>query len=148
MKVISGKYEKALEYCEKEFEGNYFQFYFPFVDEQSRFIEIERFLYESRHSLRFANHYEGNVVIDISEWNRKNKVNRYFFAFLCFIKDNTDIYNCIFIMDKNCEKKIAESLREYLDFNLVILDGLKSKEKVKIGFDFTTSQQEDNNVRS
>ena len=91
MYLVQGKYSEAIAKCQKILDGNYFEFEFLYTDESERFREIDRFLYESRHTLRFENEYRGNVVIDISDWNEKT--NSYFDAFMYFLKDNAAKYH-------------------------------------------------------
>ncbi len=134
MKLIQGSYGKTIEYCAKMFDGKFFEFELPYVSTDNHFCEIDRFLYESRHTLRFKNHYEGNVVIDLSDWNDRDKVNNYFESFMYFLKDNADIYNCVFIVDKKCSSKIIKMLKELFEIEITELDVPATETKTRIGF--------------
>lgn len=74
MYLVQGKYSEAIAKCQKILDDDYFEFEFLYTDESERFREIDRFLYESRHTLRFENEYRGNVVIDISGWSEKTNL--------------------------------------------------------------------------
>lgn len=132
MYLIQGKYMDAIERCHKELNGDYFEFEFLYAAETERFREIDRFLYESRHTLRFENEYEGNVVIDISNWCKKQ--NSYFDAFMYFLKDNADKYNCIFICNRKCPKDIIDIMSELFELEEICLNLPEDAKKERIGF--------------
>ncbi|MGN1419170.1 MAG: hypothetical protein ACI4W6_07560 [Acutalibacteraceae bacterium] len=147
MYLIQGNYKKAIRYCYEKLNGEYFEFKFPYVSEDCRFREIDRFLYESKNTLRFENEYIGNIVVDLSEWNKK-KTNIYFEAFMYFLEDNSKKYNCIFIMDKKCDDELFKNIKEFFDIEEIRLDLPETKKKVKIGFDIDVQNGKENtNVR-
>ncbi|MBE6741096.1 MAG: hypothetical protein E7570_02225 [Ruminococcaceae bacterium] len=149
MKIITGTYENLKFACQKEFRNDYFDFCFSFVDESTKFYEINRFLYESKHTRRFVNRYEGNVTIDISEWNNKRFTNKYFDAFMYFIKDTSSYNNYIFIADKQLNSEIEKKLSEFFYINIVELESTKPDSGKTIGF-VAPNEKEDkgNHVRS
>lgn len=131
MYLVQGKYSEAIAKCKKILDDDYFEFEFLYTDESERFREIDRFLYESRHTLRFENEYRGNVVIDISGWSEKT--NLYFDAFMYFLKDNKDKYCCVFISDKRCSNETLEKLNDFFEIDEIKLD-LYEEKKIRIGF--------------
>ena len=133
MYLVQGNYCKVKEYCSKMFGDSFFEFDFVYVDETERFREIDRFLYESRHTLRFQNEYEGNVIINLTEWNDK-AVNAYFEAFMYFIKDNADKYNCIFIADEKCEDRLIDKISSMFELECVEIEIEAKTSMPKIGF--------------
>ena len=134
MKLITGIYSKVKDECNKIFSDGYFDFNFLYVSENEKFMEIDRFLYESRHTLRFKNEYHGNVVIDISEWNQK-PFNAYFEAFMYFIKDNKDKYECIMIVNEYCSTELHTKLKSFFhNIQELKLPGLYEQKRRKIGF--------------
>lgn len=148
MKIIIGSYEKVKDRCLKIFPGGYYDFNFLYVSENERFREIDRFLYESRHLLRFKNEYTGNVVIDISEWNNKI-LNRYFDAFMFFVKDNLNRINCVFVINEKCNDELIAKLKSFFNIEQVLLQLPKEQPKVKIGFAINEEKEEKrSNVRS
>lgn len=144
MYLVQGKYSETIKKCQEMFDDDYFEFEFLYTDESERFREIDRFLYESRHTLRFENEYKGNVVIDISGWNEKT--NLYFDAFMYFLKDNMDKYFCILISNKKCPDKTIEKLNDLFDIEEMCLSLPEEKKKVKIGF--VDDERSEINVRS
>lgn len=144
MYLVQGKYSEAIAKCQKILDGNYFEFEFLYTDESERFREIDRFLYESRHTLRFENEYRGNVVIDISDWNEKT--NSYFDAFMYFLKDNAAKYCCVFISNKKCSDKTIEKFNDLFIIEEICLSLPEEKKKVKIGF--VDNERSEINVRS
>lgn len=144
MYLVQGKYSEAIAKCQKILDDDYFEFEFLYTDESERFREIDRFLYESRHTLRFENEYRGNVVIDISGWNKKH--NMYFDAFMYFLKDNADKYCCVLISNKKCSGKTIEKLNDLFTIEEICLSLPEEKKKVKIGF--IDDERSDINVRS
>lgn len=144
MYLVQGKYSETIKKCQKILDGDYFEFEFLYMDESLRFREIDRFLYESRHTLRFENEYRGNVVIDISDWNEK--INLYFDAFMYFLKDNADKYCCVLISNKKCSDKTIEKLNDLFTIEEICLSLPEEKKTVKIGF--VDNERIDINVRS
>ena len=148
MKIITGTYEDLIFACQKEFGNDYFDFCFSFVDESAKFYEINRFLYESKHTQRFVNKFEGNVAIDISEWNNKRLTNKYFDAFMYYIKDSLLFNNYIFIADKQLSPEIEKKLSEFFDINIVELESTKPDSRKTIGFVAPKEKEGNHNVRS
>lgn len=144
MYLVQGKYSEAIAKCQKILDGDYFEFEFLYTDESERFREIDRFLYESRHTLRFENEYRGNVVIDISGWNEKT--NLYFDAFMYFLKDNADKYCCVLISNKKCSSKTIEKLNDLFEIDDIQLNLPDEKKKVRMGF--VDDEGSEVNVRS
>ena len=147
MRLITGIYNKVKEECSRLFSESYFEFNFLHVPETERFREIDRFLYESRHTLRFENEYTGNVILDISAWNHK-PLNSYFEAFMYFIKDNKDKYECALIVNERCSSEMCEKLKEFFgDIKEIQMPVLHESKKVRIGF-FIDEGKEVTDVRS
>lgn len=147
MKLITGNYKKVKSECDRIFSTGYFDFNFLYVSEAEKFREIDRFLYESRHTLRFENEYIGNIVIDISEWNHK-PLNSYFEAFMYFIKDNKAKYECILIVNERCTTELHDKLKGFFDtIKEIQLPVLNEPRKIRIGF-AVNEEKEVNNVRS
>ena len=148
MELISGSYEKVKHECEKMIGKEYFEFFFPYVEDNvDRFREIDRFLYESRKQTRFKNSYVGNVVIDISDWNNRSSFNKYFDAFMYFIKDNMNLNRFIFTADKPCNRELFERLQKYFKIEEMCLEAVKPKQKIKIGFALPEEKEDSSNVR-
>lgn len=146
MTLITGAYPKVKKECEGMFADGYFEFSFLYTHESERFREIDRFLYESRHTLRFENEYIGNVVLDISEWNRK-PLNSYFEAFMYFLKDNKNKYNCVMIAN-DCSDGLREKLRAFFgEIKEIQISVSKKPEKIQIGFALD-ERKEGKDVRS
>lgn len=146
MKLIEGKFEKAMAYCKKEFGGDFFSFELS-ASQGELSGEFDRFLSESSETLRFKNEYRGNVVIDLSAWN-KNDTNKVFDAFMYFIKDRLNIYNCIFIVDKVCSDELLKKLKEFFEITEI---NLEPREKLvasskRIGFEIPYENKEERNT--
>lgn len=146
MFLIQGEYKKSINYCKDLFNSNFFEFELPFVPENNRFREIDRFLYESRHTLRFTNEYIGNVVVDISDWNG-SEINNYFEAFMFFLKDNSKKYKCALIINERCHNNLLIKLKEFFDLREVELELPPKKQVNKIGFAIDENKGCPNNVR-
>lgn len=147
MRLVTGIYSKVKEECARMFSDGYFEFSFLYVPETEKFREIDRFLYESRHTLRFKNEYSGNVILDVSEWNHK-PLNSYFEAFLYFLKDNEDKYECALIVNERCSSEMREKLKEFFgDIKEIRMPVFHESKKVRIGF-VIDEEKEVNNVRS
>lgn len=141
MKLVIGKYEDIKEKIHALCSDSFFEFHFPCIEEYDRFYEIDRFLYESKHLNRFSNEYHGKVVIDLSDWSDCKVFNRYFEAFMYFLKDNTDKYEPFFISERQCGKEFISRLKEYFDFEtLYVSKPQQDKMQRTIGF---VSQQND-----
>lgn len=134
MFLVTGNYTKVKHECERIFPTGFFDFNFLYVDNPERFRELDRFLYESRHTLRFENEYTGNVVIDISEWNHRS-TNTYFDAFMYFLKDNKNKYTCTFISNERCSDELIKKLKGFFgEIKEVQLPMPEEERKSRIGF--------------
>lgn len=133
--LITGIYEKVKEECNKIFStSQYFDFNLFYVPETDKFREIDRFLYDSRHMLRYENEYTGNVIVDISEWNN-NTINIYFEAFMYFLKDNNAKYRCILIADDRCSEELMDKLKLFFsELKEIQLPVKTEKKPAQIGF--------------
>lgn len=140
MKLFTGLYAKIKEVCNALFADGYFEFQFLYVPDGTRFQELNRFLYESRHTLRFENEYTGNLVLDLSEWNHK-PLNHHFEAFLYYLKDNRHKYNCALIVNGHCSDELRETLQRFFDNLTEIQQGVPEEPK-KIRIGFTTEKEE------
>lgn len=133
--LITGMYEKVKEECNRIFStSQYFDFNLFYVPETDRFREIDRFLYDSKHMLRYENEYTGNVIVDISEWNR-NFINTYFDSFMYFLKDNITKYKCILIADDRCSDALMKKLKLFFsELKEIQLPIRTEKKQTQIGF--------------
>lgn len=147
MLLVQGDYRKAIGYCSENMPEGYFEFELPYVKTSERFREIDRFLYESRHSLHFASEYRGNVVVDISEWNHK-ELNSYFDAFLYFLYDNREKYHCVLLLHEKCSEKLLNQIKALFDVREIQLQLPKESKAIRIGFTADAGTEEKNNVRS
>lgn len=136
--LVQGRYADALAYCESLFEGeSYFEFSFAYADMQERFVELDRFVWESKHLARFRNEYIGNTVIDLTEWNsHAYALNEYFDAFLYYLKSKEATLTVCFILTDACEPELIGRLKEVFDVRPVILTSTMNQNhtKIKIGF--------------
>ena len=130
--LLCGDDKNVMAKCERIFPDGFFSFS---VSTDSHFSEIDRFLDESMANTRFRNYYTGNVVLDLSEWNKNCEFGEQFNAFMYFIKDNTDKYNCVFIIDS-------------FEIEQISLGFSKTFQKVKMGVTVSDGTKEENNVRS
>ena len=121
MVVMQGNYEEAIRYCESKTNGEYFEFVFPYVEQEERFRELDRFLWESRHCLRFQNEYDGNVLIELSGWNDKSKFdfNEYFDAFMYFLRSKADKLNVTFFVNGTCSETLFANLSKHFEIRLM-----------------------------
>ncbi len=135
--LICGDYAKTLAYCRSYFEEDpFFEFSFSYVSTLERFMELNRFIWESKHLVRFKNEYEGNVMIDLSEWDRHAyELNEYFDAFLYYLKSKKDKLNICFVSAGNCENALLERLRAVLDVRIIQLQRETKKKTARIGFE-------------
>lgn len=150
MKILSGNLEKAYSYCDKVFNEDYFTFLFMYTERGERFSEIDRFLDESGRKSRFSNEYIGNVVVDLSEWNESDDFNRFFNAFMYFIKDKTEVYKtltCIFISDTPCTEKLIDAVNKFFPIREISMSNEQKAKKQKIGFDISDNKEEKCDVR-
>ncbi|MBR0113000.1 MAG: hypothetical protein IJM02_04565 [Clostridia bacterium] len=125
--LIQGDYDRAIGLCDKAF-GKYFEFCFCYVSELEKFRELDRFIWESRHCMRFQNEYTGEAVIDISDWNNREQyeLNDYFDAFLFYLKSKREKIHCTFLTDGYCSQPLQEKIEEF--FGNVRTVDLKPKE--------------------
>ena len=86
------------------------------------------------------------IPIDANEIRvRKNAFNT---NLLYFIKDNTDKYNCVFIIDSFCTYEFITKLKDFFEIEQISLGCSKTFQKVKMGFTVSDGTKEENNVRS
>lgn len=138
MIIIQREYEKAVSYLKSTLK-EYFEFAFSYVDQNERFREIDRFLWESKHCLRFKNEYTGNVVIELSGWNTKSlyEFNEYFDAFMYFIKSKNGKLNTLFFVTGECSKNLYDQLSKHFDLKVIDPDRGQitlTDHKITIGF--------------
>lgn len=143
--LLCGDDKNVMAKCERIFPDGFFSFS---VSTDSHFSEIDRFLDESMANTRFRNYYTGNVVLDLSEWNKNCEFGEQFNAFMYFIKDNTDKYNCVFIIDSFCTYEFITKLKDFFEIEQISLGFSKTFQKVKMGFTVSDGTKEENNVRS
>lgn len=130
MKLILAPYADACTHCSELLGTDYFEFCFSYAAHDSRFREIDRFLWESRHEKsRFSNRYTGPAVIDITAWSSEMP-NSYFDAFSYFLKDLTIDLPLVLISEKPLKEPIRSRLERF--FELEITDLLVHKEEKKI----------------
>lgn len=138
-KLVQGEYKKTKEYIFNFFKTDYFEFYFPYIKEDSVFKEINRFNDESKKLTRFKNKYSGNTVVDLTEWIDK-PINEYFIAFMYFLVDRTLEFGnskLVFKCEKICPHELLSSIEDYFERKVQLIDlGIKTKDKYKkvIGF--------------
>ena len=139
MIVIQSDYENAVRYCNSVFGGTFFEFMFFFVDHKEVFRELDRFIWESKHCLRFKNEYSGNVLIELTGWNDREdfEFSEYFDAFMYYLKSRKDKLNTMFLIRGECSSLLFKHLKKH--FDLIIIDPEKgevpmSGGKVAIGF--------------
>lgn len=123
--IIQGTYKSAIDYCNAVFK-KYFEFTFCYVSDNEIFRELDRFIWESKHEMRFQNYYEGVAVIDLSMWNKKEayEFNEYFDAFFYYLKGNDKIH-CVFLIDDYCSEQLLKKIKFF--FNNVFLVDLHPK---------------------
>ena len=116
MKLIEGQYTKAIAWCMEHMDKEPFIFEMQYVPTDEMFRELNRFIWEARHTTeaRFSNHYRGSVVVDISAWNREYP-NKYFDAFLYYLKDHEQELDCCFISEYEFSPKIIERIGRLFD---------------------------------
>lgn len=142
MKLILGNYEKTIDYCNRMDNGSFFEFLFAYASENETFREINRFIWESKHlATRFKNKYRGAVVIDLSEWCG-DAPNKYFDAFMYFIKGNSDDYRVDFISQNECPSALLERLDSFFDIEIIDLGLDKHSSDTKIGFYIEREEKE------
>lgn len=139
MNVIQGKYETIINYFEEMKPGEYFEFTFSYVSREERFRELDRFLWESKHLLRFRNEYSGDVIIDMTQWNNRNEYdyNEYFDAFMFFLKSRKATIIPAFIVNGKCSGVLFAQLGKFYEVHLIELGKGEVQLKdnhVKIGF--------------
>ena len=135
MKLIIGMYEDIKNEIEPTSLNDFFEFYFPYVERTERFREIDRFLYESKSTKRYLNEYSGKILLNITEWSNNEYINNYFIAFMMFIKDNQDKYECVLISEKDCKENIISVLNDLFTIERHYIGKLKDEKQIKIGFE-------------
>lgn len=149
MYLLQGDYSEVKGYCKTLFDDDYFEFEFPYVAENEKFREIDRFLWESRHECtRYKNRYDGNFVIGLNEWN-ESKPNKYFDAFMYFLSDKLRFArSCILFVEDCIDEELMTALEKH--FNIVekelTLTEKKSRTQRQIGFCIATTEKEKENV--
>lgn len=139
MKLVQGDFRKTREYIYTALKGHYFEFYFPYIDENAVFREINRFNDESKKLTRFKNKYTGNVVVNVTDWIDK-PINEYFIAFMYFLVDRTLEFKnskLIFTSETICPREFLTTIENYFDNKIQLIDlGVKTKDtkKYSIGF--------------
>lgn len=139
MTVIQGNYESIIRFCNEKTNGNFFEFSFCYVSKNERFRELDRFLWESKHCMRFQNEYIGNVVIDLTAWNgcKEYEFNEYFDAFFYYLKSKSDRIQPLLIVNGKCSTELYKCLRKFYNIRVTELGKgevpLKN-EHVTIGF--------------
>lgn len=145
MRLIQGNYEENISYCRDTIKEDFFEFDFPFVPMDTQFREIDRFLWESKHQCtRFKNRFEGQAVIDITDWNAVHP-NDYFDAFLYFLKGNEDHLSCTLITSEPCTGEVMNRISKLFTVKEVNLltDSHPQKKMNTIGFCADTEEEND-----
>ncbi len=148
MEIIQGSFGKIAEHLHRKLSGEFFEFVLPYVGENCRFEEINRFNDESRQLVRFKNEYEGNTVVEITDWTDKES-NKYFEAFVYFLRDRMLKYPhslLVLTSEKDCPQEFIQMLEELFEEEICLNDlGVKCKETEKrtIGFAFEESCGQD-----
>ncbi len=132
--LLQGKYEIAKKHYADATMTDFFEFDLSYVPKNEHFRELDRFLWESKHTMtRFKNRYDGPVLINLTSWNSK-EVNEYFEAFMYFLKDSPGL-KCTFIVENKCNEQLLENLESFFEIKVMELTEVKEKEpKRKIGF--------------
>lgn len=139
MELVIGDYSKIKEYLKKVMDTADFEFKLPYVDENSTFKEIDRFIDESKAHARFKNKYEGDVAIEITDWAYK-PINEYFEAFSYFLRDRMLEFankKVILTCEKECTKEFLAELEDCFETKIEVTDlGLKRGNRFRqtIGF--------------
>ena len=154
MKLVQGDFRKTREYVYTALKGHYFEFDFPYIDENAVFREINRFNDESKKLTRFKNKYTGNVVVDLTDWVDKT-INEYFSSCMQYLVHITLEFKnskLIFTSEKICPHEFLTTIEDYFDNKIQVIDlGVKTKDtkKSSIGFiidDNRSEKWEDRNV--
>jgi hypothetical protein len=130
MIILQGNYEDIVAEINRSTKSNVFEFVFSYVEQDERFRELDRFLWESRHCLRFKNEYSGSVLIDLSGWNDKEdyEFNEYFGAFMYYLKSKDDKMQVKFMVIGKCSKRLFVQLEKY--FEIVIVEPGKGEVQI------------------
>ena len=139
MYIVQGPYDQTIRYCLSEMKGDFFEFTLTYTAHNEIFRELDRFLWESRHCLRFQNEYSGNVVIDVSGWNNisEYEFNEYFDAFMYYLHSKQDKLNVMFIVSGECSEALYKNLSRHFELKVVapeIGEIAVAAHKVAIGF--------------
>lgn len=142
MVIVQGNYEEIICYC-KNTLGDFFEFEFSYVDNTEHFRELDRFLWESKHCLRFQNEFTGNAVIDLSSWNTKDlyEFNDYFDAFMYYIRSKAISLKVTFIVSTKCSENLYKTLSKH--FELQLIEPEKGEVKFKFPFPKETPKQDE-----
>lgn len=116
MKLLEGKYVDAINYCAKRTDKEPFVFELRYADADTDFRELDRFLWESRHSTgqRFRNRYTGPAVIDITSWNDRVP-NDNLRAFLYYMKDHESEIDCYLMSETEFSARITDCVEGLFD---------------------------------
>ena len=144
--ILQGDYEKAKAHYHTTMVKDYFEFHFVSTSVNGEFRELDRFIWESRHQkTRFKNQYAGPVLIDLTEWNKK-EANLYFEAFMYYLKDHARL-ECTVLVQNVCQQWLLDLLNDFFEVEVVELEVRKEKGNMrKIGF--YAEEGADNYVRS
>lgn len=120
MTVLQGIYEDAIHFCEKKTSGAYFEFMFSYTGPGELFREIDRFLWESKHTTHYQNEYTGSVIIELTPWNEKSdyEFGEYFDAFMYFLKSKREKLDIMFFVSGKCSKTLYDRLGRFFDIKL------------------------------
>lgn len=129
MKLICAGYEEAIAKCNELMKDGFFEFSFSYVPTEEKFRELDRFIWESKHQCaRFKNYYEGDAVIELTEWN-DNFTNEYFDAFMFYLKGNLGRISTTFIVDGRCSEALEKKMEKFFSIEIVELDENRANEE-------------------
>lgn len=142
MLLVQGTYQKIHHYCNDIFKTNYYEFCFSYVENNERFREIDRFIWESKHfHTRFKNRYTGQVVVDLTAWSNKEP-NEYYEAFLYFLKDYEPHCELCFITSEQYQEPTYAMLKKMFNVKTVDLGIENVKVERTIGFSISKEGKE------
>ena len=120
MTVFQGKYEEVRAYCEKQADGRCFEFLFCYTEPGDHFREIDRFLWESKHTTHFQNEYTGSVMIELTPWNKRSgyEFGEFFDAFMYFLKSRGEKLDITFFVSGRCSKPLFDNLSRFFNIRL------------------------------
>lgn len=146
MKIITGNYKDIKQCLDNLYPSGYFMFDFTYCTDPDpmKFREIDRFLFQSKKTLRFKNEYSGNVVVDLTEWN-DGVINNLLDKFMYFLKDRERKYHITFVASKRCSEKLYSKLNEIFECTISKIDLPISRDfcKNNIGFIVNNESEKD-----